>query len=187
MLWAPLDTCKAVDSEGILAYIKAVRYMHAITKDTLYLQHMKDAINYEFSFKFCYNSPIKLPPLSKLGWSSCGGSVTSVSNPHIHPMSSNIIGELLYYTEHCDDKYVKDRLKDTILWSCQNHNTYDGEFDFGKKGWMSERFCYSEGLVYETYKDGSLATTWFCLMPWSVGAILDGLAGDLWDKKADIL
>jgi len=184
---APLDTCKAIDSEGILAYIKAVRYIHAITRDKLYLQHMKDAINYEFTFKFCYNSPIKLPPLSKLGWSSCGGSVTSVSNPHIHPMSSNIIGELLYYTEHSDDKYVRDRLIDTVLWSCQNHNTYDGEFDFGKKGWMSERFCHSEGLVYETYKDGSLATTWFCLMPWAVGSILDGLAGDLWDKKDLIL
>jgi len=180
---APLDTCKAVDSEGILAYIKALRYIHAITKDELYLKHMKDAINYEFSFKFCYNSPIKLPPLSKVGWSSCGGSVTSVSNPHIHPMSSNIIDELLYYIDHCNDKYVMDRLVDTILWSCQNHNTYDGEFDFGKKGWMSERFCYSEGLVYETYKDGSLATTWFCLMPWAVAAILDGLTGDLWDRK----
>lgn len=183
---APLDTCKTIDSEGILAYIKAVRFIHAITHDKRYLEHLKDAINYEFSFKFCYNSPIKLPPLSKLGWSSCGGSVTSVSNPHIHPMSSNIIGELLYYTQHCTDEYVQERLMDTVLWSCQNHNTYDGEFDFGKKGWMSERFCYSEGLVYETYSDGSLASTWFCLMPWAIGSILDGLAGDYWDKSQEL-
>ncbi len=179
---APLDTCKTVDSEGILAYIKAVKIIHQLTDDHKYLEHMKDAINYEFTFKFSYNSPIKLPPLSKIGWSSCGGSVTSVSNPHIHPMSSNIIGELLYYIEQNPDKYVQDRLIDTVLWSCQNHNTYDGEFDFGKKGWMSERFCYSEGLLYETYPDGSIASTWFCLMPWAVASILDGLAGDYWDR-----
>lgn len=180
---APLDTCKTVDSEGILAYIKAVRFMHAMTGDEIYLEHMKDAICYELSFKFCYNSPVKIPPLGRLNWSSCGGSVTSVSNPHIHPMSSNLIGELLYYAENSDDAYVCSRLSDTVGWSCQTYNTFDKEFDFGKKGWMSERFCYSEGLVYETYSDGSLASTWFCLMPWAAGAILDGLAGDYWDRE----
>lgn len=179
---APLDTCKTIDSEGILAYIKAVKLIHAMTGDKTILIHMKDALCYEFSFKFCYNSPVKLPPLGKIGWSSCGGSVTSVSNPHIHPMSSNIIGELLYYVENCGDEYVRDRMLDTVGWSCQTYNSYDKEYDFGKKGWMSERFCYSEGLVYETYSDGSLATTWFCLMPWAIGSILDGLAGDYWDR-----
>ncbi len=178
---APLDTCKTVDSEGVLAYIKAIRYLHELTGESRYLAHMRDAIDYEFSFKFCYNSPIKVPPLSKLGWSSCGGSVTSVSNPHIHPMSSNIIGELLYYVNHSGDEYVRDRTLDTIGWSLQTYNTYDREFDHGKKGWMSERFCHSEGLVYETYPDGTLASTWFCLMPWAAGSILDGLAGDCWD------
>lgn len=179
---APMDTFKAVDSEGILAYIKAVRYLHAMTGEAVYLRHMRDAICYEFSFKFCYNSPVQVPPLSRLRWSSCGGSVTSVSNPHIHPMSCNVIGELLYYVENSGDAYVRDRLADTVGWSLQTYNTFDREFDFGKRGWMSERFCYSEGLVYETYEDGSLASTWFCLMPWAVGAILDGLAGDYWEK-----
>ncbi|WP_225229329.1 hypothetical protein [Paenibacillus gallinarum] len=103
---APLDAEKAVDSEGILAYIRAVRYLHALTKDDLYLDHMRDAICYEFTFKFCYNSPVKTPPLSTLGWSSSGGSVTSVANPHIHPMSSSIVDELYYYTENRDDPYV---------------------------------------------------------------------------------
>jgi hypothetical protein len=176
-------TNKTVDSEGILAYIKAVRFIHAMTGDKIYLEHMKDAICYEFSFKFCYNSPVKIPPLSKLNWSSSGGSVTSVSNPHIHPMSSNIIDELLYYVENSDDVYVKDRLWDTAGWSCQTYNTFDNEFDYGKIGWMSERFCYSEGLLTETYSDGSPASTWFCLMPWAIGSILDGLAGDYWDTE----
>lgn len=178
----PLDTDKAIDSEGILAYIKAVRYLHALTGEKLYLEHMRDAIYYEFSFKFCYNSPIKLPPLSRIGWSSCGGSVTSTSNPHIHPMGSNMVDELLYYVENCQDKYIKDRMADTIGWGCQTYNTYDCEFDYGKKGWMSERFCHSEGLLTQTYADGSIASTWFCLMPWASSCIIEGLTGDYWDK-----
>ena len=46
---------------------------------------------------------------------------------------------------------------------------------------MSERFCHCEGLLTETYPDGSPASTWFALMPWACGCILEGLAGDLWD------
>ncbi len=178
----PLDTDKATDSEGILAYIKAVRYLHSLTGETSCLEHMKDALYYEFSFKFCYNSPIKNPPLSSIGWSSCGGSVTSIANPHIHPMSSNLVDELLYYVDNTRDEYVKDRLSDTVRWGCQTYNTYDGEYGYGKKGWMSERFCHCEGLVTEKYKDGSLASTWFCLMPWASASIIDGVTGEYWDR-----
>lgn len=176
----PLDTDKAVDSEGILAYIRAVRWMHMITKDKLYLAHLRDALGYEFTFKFCYNSPIKVPPLSRIGWSSCGGSITSIANPHIHPMSSTVIDEMLYYVLQKQDSYIESRLKDTVMWSCQTYNTYDKEYDYGKKGWMSERFCHSEGLLVEEYPDGSAASTWFALMPWACGCILEGLSGDHW-------
>lgn len=178
----PLDTDKATDSEGILAYIKAVRYLHDLTGETAYLEHMKQALCYEFTFKFCYNSPVKNPPLSSIGWSSCGGSVTSIANPHIHPMSSNLIDELLYYVDNTQEEYVRDRLWDTVSWGCQTYNTYDREYGYGKKGWMSERFCHCEGLVTEKYKDGSLASTWFCLMPWASAAIIDGLTGEYWDR-----
>ncbi|PZD94216.1 hypothetical protein DNH61_19950 [Paenibacillus sambharensis] len=180
---APLDADKAVDSEGILAYIKAVRYLHALTGDDQYLDHMRDAINYEFTFKFAYNSPVKVPPLSTIGWSSCGGSVTSVANPHIHPMSSNLVDELHYFVQQRNDLYVRQRMLDTIGWGCQTYNRYDREFDHGKKGWMSERYCHSEGLVTETYSDGSPASTWFCLMPWASGSIIEGLVGDYWEAN----
>lgn len=178
---APLDTDKAVDSEGILAYMRGVSYLHRITGDDKYLAHLRDALEYEFTFKFCYNSPVKWPPLSRIGWSSCGGSITSTANPHIHPMSSTVVDEMLYYVEKTEDAYVKSRLRDTVLWGCQTYNTYDGEYDYGEKGWMSERFCYSQGLLCEKYPDGSLASTWFALMPWASGSIIEGLAGELWE------
>lgn len=171
----PLDIDKNIDSEGILSFIRAVRYLHEITGEEILLDHMRDALYYEFTFKFCYNSPIKVPPLSKVGWSSSGGSITSVTNPHIHPMSSSVIGEMEYYLGVRDDEYIASRLNDTILWSCQCHNTYDREYDYGKTGWMSERFCHSQGLLTEHYPDGCVASTWFALMPWACGSILEGL------------
>lgn len=172
---APLDTDKAVDNEGILAYVRAVRLLHRITGDEKYLKHMKDGLNYEFTFKFAYNSPITVAPLSTIGWSSCGGSITSVANPHIHPMSSTIVGEMQYYVEQTGDQYVRDRMQDTVLWGCQTYNTYDGEYGYGRVGWMSERFCYSQGLVVEKYPDGNPASTWFALMPWASCSIIEGL------------
>lgn len=178
----PLDISKNVDSEGILSYIRAVRYLHEVTGDEKLLDHLKDALHYEYTFKFCYNSPIKVPPLSTVGWSSCGGSITSVTNPHIHPMSSSVMDEMHYYLHHRQDPYIQSRLQDTILWSCQCHNTFDGEFGYGKKGWMSERFCHSEGLLKERYPDGSPASTWFALMPWACGSILEGLTGESWKE-----
>ena len=177
----PLDIDKQTDSEGVLAYIRAVRWLHTITGDPALLDHLRDALEYEFTFKFCYNSPIGVPPLSKTDFSTCGGSITSVCNPHIHPMSSSVIDEMLYCVNHTGDSYIRARLEDTVLWSCQVNNTRDREFDYGKTGWMSERFCHSEGLLTETYPDGSPASTWFALMPWACGCILEGLAGDHWD------
>jgi hypothetical protein len=182
---APLDTDKATDSEGVLAYVKAVKFLHILTGEKIYLEHMRAALCYEFSFKFCYNSPIKVPPLSRIGWSSCGGSVTSIANPHIHPMSSNLIDELLYYVNQTEDKYIKDRMNDIVAWGCQTYNTYDKEYDYGKKGWMSERFCHSEGLLAEKYNDGAPASTWFCLMPWASASIIEGLVGEYWNDLLD--
>ncbi len=178
----PLDIDKNIDSEGILAYIRAVSSLHRLTKADYLLDHLRDALYYEYTFKFCYNSPIKTPPLSSVGWSSCGGSITSVTNPHIHPMSSSVLDEMHYYLSWRDDPYISSRMEDTRLWSCQCHATFDKEYGYGRKGWMSERFCHSEGLVKERYPDGTLASTWFALMPWACGSILEGLTGTQWPQ-----
>lgn len=170
----PLDTDKAVDSEGVLSLIRAEACLHQITGDERYLDHLRDALGYAFTFQFCYNTPLDVPPLSKAGWSSCGGSITSTANPHIHPMTSTVIAELRYYLSCREDAYMAQRLQDMLLWGCQTYNRFEKEFDYGKKGWMSERFCYSEGLLTERYPDGRPASTWFALMPWACGCILEG-------------
>ena len=96
-------------------------------------------------------------------------------------MSSSILDELAYYVENIGDVYVRSRLTDTVRWSRQVSNTYDGECDYGKRGWMSERFCHCEGLLTERYPDGAPASTWFALMPWACGCILEALCGSAWE------
>lgn len=177
----PLDTDKAVDDEGILAYIRATRLLHELTGEAKFLDHLRDALYYEVSFKLGYNTPVQVPPLSTIGWSSCGGSITSVANPHIHPMSSTVIDEMIYYLRYAQDSYIASRLEDTILWGLQTFNSYEKEYDYGRIGWMSERFCFCQGLMTEKYPDGSPASTWFALMPWAVGSIVEGFVGDCWD------
>lgn len=174
----PLDTDKAVDDEGILAYIRAVKILHELTGEEYLLDHLRDALYYECSFKLSYNTPVSVMPLSKVGWSSCGGSITSVANPHIHPMSSTIIPEMRYYADARDDGYIRDRLEDTVKWSLQTFNTSDKEYGYGGPGWMSERFCFCRGLLVEKYPDGSPASTWFALMPWASACIIEGLTYD---------
>ena len=94
-------------------------------------------------------------------------------------MSSSVTGEMKYFLEHSDNSeskaYIKERMEDTIKWGCQTYNLFDGEYGYGKKGWMSERFCYSQGLVVEKYNDGRPASTWFALMPWASSSIIEGL------------
>ena len=179
----PLDIDGQVESEDVLAYIRALRWLYELTGEEALLHHMGEALEYEFTFKLCYNSPIQIPPLSKVGWSSCGGSITSETNPHIHPMSSSVIDELAWYVEKTSDEYVRSRLNDTVNWSRQVSSRFDGEYDYGKRGWMNERFCHCEGLLTELYPDGSPASTWFALMPWACGCILEGLTGTIWTKS----
>jgi hypothetical protein len=88
--------------------------------------------------------------------------------------------DLAWYVERTGDAYVKSRLDDTVDWSRQVSSRFDGEYDYGKRGWMSERFCHCEGLLTERYPDGSPASTWFALMPWACGCILEGLTGAIW-------
>lgn len=175
----PLDTDKAVDSEGVLSYIRAVRLLHEVTGKDYLLQHLKEAIYYESTFKLGYNTPVQVPPLSEIGWSSCGGSITSVANPHIHPMSSTIIDEMDYCYKQTSDLYIKQRMEDTIGWSLQTFNTKDKEYGYGRTGWMSERFCFCQGLLTEKYEDGKPASTWFALMPWASASLIEGLVSRL--------
>jgi hypothetical protein len=48
---------------------------------------------------------------------------------------------------------------------------------------INERFCYTDSLLAERFDDGSPASTWFCAHSWASGAVLEGLAGKIYEKS----
>jgi len=177
----PHDIWKSPDEEGILAWIEASNVLHEITKEQQFLKDLLMGLDYEFSWKFAFNVVNEVEPLKSLNWCSTGGSVTSVNNSHIHPMGSAIASSILYAYQQTKDKYWKSRLVDTVRWSLTIYLHYDGEYGWGKKGLINERFCYTDSLMNERFPDGSPASTWFCGHNWASGAVLEGLVGKILD------
>lgn len=178
----PLDVADAPDSEGVLAYIRLARIVHELDPSSENLLLLKYGLDYEHSFKFCYNVPIKSYPLSQVNWSTSGGSITSVCNAVIHCMSNSIIDEMIYYYRQTYDDYYLERIRDTYFWGLQSYNRRDNEFFFGKKGWSTEYFCQAQRYVLDIrLADGSRSNIWFAYHPWATASILEGICGDAWE------
>ena len=115
---APMDTWKSVDQEGNLAYIRAARLMHETTGEERWLQALRDGAHYQFLWQYGFRARPECPPL-KGHWNSCGGSITSVSNPHIHPMGVLVIDDLWYLYRQTGDSYYAARAEDQFAWAMQ--------------------------------------------------------------------
>jgi hypothetical protein len=180
----PHDVWMATEEEGVLAFVKAATILHQYTSNGKYLEYLRDGIDYEFTWKYCYNTVVLVPPLSKINWSSSGASGTSVANPHVHPMGNLIVDDVFYYANQTNDNYYRQRALDMVFWGLQSYNHVEGELDFGKKGWMSERHCPHQGLLLEKYPDGEPASVWFVYHSWASGCVLEGIAGTYWNEQS---
>lgn len=47
--------------------------------------------------------------------------------------------------------------------------------EYGRYGMLTERFCPSDGLLSETFLDGSPASMWFSYKGWAAANVLEGL------------
>lgn len=171
----PMDTFKAVDEEGILSFIRAARLMHEATGEQAFLEMLADGAEYEFLWRFAFRSRPQAPPLKGTTWNSCGGSLTSVSNPHIHPMGICVSGDLAYLAEATGDDYFAQRLEDGLLWGLNCVQMYPEPMGYGSEGVLTERFCPSDGLLTERYADGSVSSVWFTFHTWGAACVLEGL------------
>ncbi len=180
----PMDTLFSVDEEGILAYIRACRLMHEETVEDKYLDMMKDGAEYEYLWRYGFRARPEFQPL-KDSWNSCGGSVTSVSNPHMHPMGVFIADDLEYLAHKTGDLYHKKRADDSISWIMQTMELYPDKTGVGRYGVLTERFCPSDGLVTERYADGTPCSIWHCYNGWAAAAALEGLC-ERWLKMRKI-
>lgn len=177
----PMDTHHAVDQEGNLAFVIACVELHKLLGDRKLLDYAKLGLDYEFSWKFPYNTRFSNEPLKSMNWSASGGSVTSVNNPHIHPMGNLIAGEMFYLYQQTGDNYIAQRLRDTCIWGTGIFNRYDNDFGFGLKGMCTEQYFYSDALLLPWWKkwDGGI---WEVNLPWGAACALLSCAEDIPDR-----
>lgn len=174
---SPMDTYKSIDSEGNLAFLRAARLMHERTGDADYLAMLLGSAHYEYLWRYGYRTRPLAPPLKGSNWNSCGGSITSVSNPHMHPMSIIATGDLEYLARVTGDDYHQQRADDGIAWILNTMELYPDVTGYGRYGVLSERTCPSDGLLSETYRDDDApASTWWSYNAWAGGVAMEALA-----------
>ena len=180
----PMDTFKSVDSEGNLAFIRAARLMHEFTGEDRYLHMLRDGAHYEYLWRYGFRTRPQCPPLKGSAWNSCGGSITSVSNPHIHPMSIVVTDDLEYLAKAIGDDYHQRRADDGMAWLHNTMELYPEVVGYGQYGVLSERTCPSDGLLSERYADdGSPASTWWSYNAWAAGSAMEALAERIMSRR----
>lgn len=171
----PMDTWKAPDQEGNLAFMKLVKILHEYTKDDMYLKMLEDGANYEYLWRYSFKAIPEIMPLKGSNWNSCGGSVTSVSNPHIHPMGVLVTSELLYLAQKTKHQIHYMRAMDTISWIMNSLELYPEVSGYGRYGVTTERYCPSDGLTDYHYSDGRPSSMWYSYNGWAAANTLEAL------------
>ncbi|WP_294478927.1 hypothetical protein [uncultured Victivallis sp.] len=171
----PMDTWKAPDQEGNLAFMKLVRMLHEETGEPLMLQMLEDGAHYEYLWRYGFRAVPEIMPLAGSGWNSCGGSVTSVSNPHIHPMGVLVMPELFYLAERTGNELHRMRAEDGMAWIMNCLELYPEITGYGRYGVTTERYCPSDGLTDFCYSDGRPSSLWYSYNGWAAANTLEAL------------
>ena len=183
----PMDTFKSIDSEGNLAFVRAARLLHQCTGKPEYLHMLCHGAEYEYFWRYGHKTRPEAEPLKSADWNSCGGSITSVSNPHLHPMSVVIHNDLLYLARVTGDAYHKDRAQDTLAWLLATMELYPAHTGYGRYGVLSERACPSDGLLAERYADTNLpASTWWSYNAWAAASAMEALAEHILGEAGEL-
>src|SRR5437762_13432253 len=135
-----MDTGKSIDPQGTLAFIRAARLMHEYSGgQAIYASMLADGAHYEYLRRYAFRARPQCPPLKGSSWNSCGGSITSVSNPHIHPMSVVATSDLEYLARATNQSYHQSRAEDGIAWLMNTMDLYPDLMGYGQYGVLSER------------------------------------------------
>ncbi|MDB5325971.1 MAG: hypothetical protein JWM57_1540 [Phycisphaerales bacterium] len=184
---SPMDTYKSIDSEGNLAFVRSARLLHEFTGEAKYLEMLQHGAEYEYLWRYGFRTRPQAPPLKGSDWNSCGGSITSVSNPHLHPMSVVIHNDLLYLARVTGDDYHKQRAQDTHAWLLNTMELYPAVTGYGRYGVLSERTCPSDGLLAERFSDTGLpASTWWSYNAWAAASAMEALAEHVLGERGEL-
>lgn len=175
----PMDTWRAVDEEGNIAFVKGSVLLHRITNEEKYLEYAVDGAEYEYLWRYGYKAKAEFKPLKDSHFNSCGGSVTSVSNPHIHPMGLLLNEDLRYIAQKTGDSYHKQRAEDGKNFALNIMSLYPEVSGYGRYGVLTERYCPSDGLVIERFSNGDKSSMWFSYNGWAAANTLESLLAEL--------
>ncbi len=183
---SPMDTFKSIDSEGNLAFLRAARLLHEATSDERFAEMLRDSAEYEYLWRYGFRSRPQCSPLRGSNWNSCGGTITSVSNPHIHPMGVVATRDLEILGKISGDSYHQNRADDGMAWLMNTMELYPDVMGYGQYGVLSERTCPSDGLLAETYRDdGAPASTWWSYNAWAAGSAMEAIAEQILAKRPE--
>jgi hypothetical protein len=150
--------------------------MHEFTGEERYLHMLALGAHYEYLWRYGFRARPQCAPLKGSNWNSCGGTITSVSNPHLHPMSVVATGDLDYLAKASSDAYHSSRAEDGMAWLMNTMELYPDVVGYGRYGVLSERTCPSDGLLAEHYSDdGSPASTWWSYNAWAAGSAMEAI------------
>ncbi|MDO5423384.1 MAG: hypothetical protein Q4F41_06630 [Eubacteriales bacterium] len=172
---APMDTWKSIDEEGNLAFIRGSRLLYEQTGEPEFLECWKDGAEYEFLWRYAYPTRPEFAPVCD-GWNACGGSVTSISNPHIHPMGVLVDSDLYELAKVTGDGYYRERALDSTAWMMQTLELYPEKTGYGRYGVLSERWCPSDGLTVERDSEGNGFSSWFSYNLWAAANVMEAVA-----------
>ena len=139
------------------------------------LQMLEDGAHYEYLWRYGFRAVPEIMPLAGSGWNSCGGSVTSVSNPHIHPMGVLVTPELFYLAERTGNELHRMRAEDGMAWIMNCLELYPEITGYGRYGVTTERYCPSDGLTDFCYSDGRPSSLWYSYNGWAAANTLEAL------------
>lgn len=174
----PVDAENAVDQEGNMAFVLGCMRLYEATGDPRYREHALRGLHHDLSWKYAYPTHVANEPLRSLGWESTGGNGASCCNIHLHPMGTLLAEEHYALYRSARDYYLKERLRDTLVFSLGTFNRTEGEFGFGKKGWVTEQFFHTDAIQGEGPPDGGI---WRRYLPWAAASVLAGLTADIPD------
>lgn len=171
----PMDTWKSVDEEGNFAFIRAARLLHEFTGERKYLDYLEEGACYQYLWQYGFRARPEYRPLRGSQWNSCGSSITSVSNPHAHPMGALIVNDIEYLAEKTGNSYHGKRAQDLFAWLLHTMELYPEVTGYGDYGVLTERYCPSDGLTIETYEGGEPASMWFTYNGWAAANVLEAV------------
>ena len=174
----PIDAANATDQEGNLAFVTGCVSLHQVTGKPKYLDHALRGLHYDLSWKYAYRTYLASDPLRSLDWDSTGGNATSCCNIHLHPMGTLLADAYWRLYRQTGDPYLFERLQDTLIFSLGTYNRTEGEFGFGKTGWVTEQFYHTDAIQGETPSDGGI---WHRFLPWAGACVLSGLTAEIPD------